>query len=80
MSGSKQIIVSREYRATPEACAKALALLLRTSIDTAGGQATAPENARKESEHASRKVIMPGTGLDTLSVFSTCDIREPRSA
>ncbi len=62
MSGSKRIIISREYRATSEACAKALALLLRTSINSEGGQATAPENARKESEHASRKVIMPERG------------------
>lgn len=59
MSARKSISVSRTYRHEPDDCLRALILLLEKPVCKKGGPPTAADNARKESEHVSRKVIMP---------------------
>ena len=49
MSGSKRIIVSRDYQPQPEAMAEALELLLKTPVNQGGGPLTAPKDDVKES-------------------------------
>jgi hypothetical protein len=59
VSGSKKITVTRVYRHELDDCLRALILLLEKPVCKKGGPPTAPDNARKESEHVSRKVIIP---------------------
>ena len=62
MSARKNISVSRTYRHEADDCLRALILLLEKPVCKKGGSPTAPDNARKESEHVSREVIIPERG------------------
>ena len=51
MSGSRRNavpVVFREYRNAPDDCARALALLLKTTVSKKGGVRAAPDDAVKE--------------------------------
>jgi hypothetical protein len=49
-SSTRSVIVTRSYSATPDACVRALELLLEKSVRKKGGPATAPEDARKDQD------------------------------
>jgi len=51
VSGSRRNavpVVSREYGSAPDDCARALALLLKTTVSKKGGVRAAPDDAVKE--------------------------------
>jgi hypothetical protein len=49
VSTRKEIAVIRNYKYEPDACARALELLLKASVRKEGGPATAPKDDVKES-------------------------------
>jgi hypothetical protein len=54
MSNPRQsIMVSRGYRNAPDACVRALELLLKKSVGKEGGPATAPNSAKGGSDVSS---------------------------
>ena len=60
MSGSKQIIVSREYKNSPDDCAHAVELLLKEPISKAAKPAPEPDGCDgTKSKEDSANVILP---------------------
>ncbi len=60
MSGSKQIIVSREYKNSPDECARAIELLLKESVSKAARPALEPDGYDgTKSKEDSANVILP---------------------
>jgi hypothetical protein len=60
VSGSKQgVIVSRNYRAVPDDCVRALAMLLEKSVIKEGGPATAPNDRERRSDEIPAKDSIP---------------------
>jgi hypothetical protein len=60
VSGSKQIIVSREYKNSPEECARAIELLLKESASKAVRPAPEPDGCDgTKSKEDSANVILP---------------------
>ena len=60
MSGSRRNaapVVSREYRNAPDDCARALALLLKTTVSKKGGIRAAPDDAERRSSDGARNII-----------------------
>jgi hypothetical protein len=52
-SPRQHVIVSRAYRNAPDACVRALELLLKKSASKEGGPATAPNSAKGGSDVSS---------------------------
>jgi hypothetical protein len=60
MSRSEEITVSRTYTPAPDECARALELLLKTTVSKKGGPATALKDDVKESRNGYvAKTIIP---------------------
>ena len=59
MSGSKQIIVSREYKNSPEECARAIELLLTKSVSKAARPAPEPDgcDGTKSKEDSANGIL-----------------------
>ena len=52
MSGPRQcIVISRDYKNSPNDCVQAIELLLKKSVRKKGGPETAPDDAMKGSKH-----------------------------
>ena len=59
MSACKSISVTRSYTSEADACARALALLLKRPVSKEGGPHTAPDDAKKEFKHVGAKSRIP---------------------
>jgi hypothetical protein len=60
VSGSKQIIVSREYKNSPDECTRAIELLLKESVSKAARPAPEPGGCDgTKSKEDSANVILP---------------------
>jgi hypothetical protein len=57
MSGSKQITVLREFRATPDVCAEALELLLKKSVSEMAAEPATERNVRSDVSITNRKEV-----------------------
>jgi hypothetical protein len=57
--GPKQAVVLREYRPTPDACAQALALLLRKPIRKKAAPASRPDDPERRSDEIRAKDSIP---------------------
>jgi hypothetical protein len=60
MSGSRRNavpVVFREYRNAPDDCARALALLLKTTVSKKGGIRAAPDDAERSLSDGASDII-----------------------
>jgi hypothetical protein len=60
MSGSRRNavpVVCREYRNAPDDCARALALLLNSTVSKKGGIRAAPDDAERNLSDGARNII-----------------------
>jgi hypothetical protein len=60
VSGSKQIVVSREYKNSPDECARAISLLLKEPVSKAARPAPEPDSCDgTKSKEDSANGILP---------------------
>jgi hypothetical protein len=57
MSGARHIVVSRDYRPTPDACARALELLLKKSVSKEAAHPAASKDAKEIKSVRARTII-----------------------
>ena len=59
MSAPKNITVSRDYNLTPDACVRALATLLKCSVNTKAAEPTPEPDGRDDYERLANKERRP---------------------